>query len=439
MKLELQSLLSNPNEEKDQKKPQESSTNPDHNTNDHNNNNHNTNNNNRTYSDINRITANSHISKQPKPPNNSFAATMASEFIFTDHSHRRFNPLLESWILCSPHRSKRPWQGAREDAKKPNLPSYDEKCYLCPGNIRATGDSNPHYEATYVFPNDYPAVKLDQPDYVESNKEENIKSKLMKTEGVRGKCFVLCFDPNHSLSIPLMKVPNIVNVVNMWTKLYKDLQEEQRQGAPYKYLQIFENKGQAVGCSNPHPHGQAWCVDTIPTDIDKEITSMNKYVKANHSHLLGDYVELELQEKERLVVVNDSFIAVVPYWALWPFETLVIARTHLRSVLDFNDKHREDLASLLKELTTKYDNLFVTSFPYSMGLHQAPLDGSEEDINNSWFHMHFFPPLVRSATVKKFIAGFEMLCEPQRDLTSEQAASRLQELDGGKHFMEMGN
>lgn len=366
------------------------------------------------------------------------ATTMTQQFDFTDHSHRRFNPLTNSWILCSPHRSKRPWQGAREEAKKTKLPDFDEKCYLCPGNIRATGDSNPKYESTYYFMNDYPAVKLDQPEYIsdEADQKDEKKARLMKTQGVKGKCFVICFSPNHSSSLPMMSVPDITKVVDLWQELYLGLKNDSATGAaPYKYLQIFENKGAAMGCSNPHPHGQAWCLDVIPTEVQQEVNNMTNYVNENHSHLLGDYVELELKEKERLVAVNDSFIVVVPYWALWPFETLVVSREHLRSVEDFSPKHKQDLSEIIKTLTTKYDNLFNTFFPYSMGIHQAPFKGTEEEKNNSWFHMHFYPPLLRSATVKKFCVGFEMLGEAQRDITSEQAAKRLQDLDGETHFM----
>lgn len=366
---------------------------------------------------------------------------MTESFDFTNHSHRRFNPLTNSFVLCSPHRAKRPWQGAREELKKRVLPTYDPQCYLCPGNIRATGDSNPKYEATYIFPNDYPAVRLDQPDYVADNSEEDseiskLEDKLMIAQGVKGKCFVICFSPNHSLTLPSMTLEEITAVVDTWQKLYNDLKEQSLSGkAPYKYLQIFENKGFAMGCSNPHPHGQAWCLDKIPTEVDHELTNMTKYFKDNKSHLLGDYVKLEMKKKERIVAQNDSFIVVVPYWALWPFETLVISKEHLTSVAEFNKKQKQDLATILKKLTIKYDNLFNTSFPYSMGMHQAPVNCSEEERHNSWFHMHFYPPLLRSATVKKFCVGFEMLGEAQRDLTSEQAATRLQDLDGDVHYL----
>ena len=363
---------------------------------------------------------------------------MTQTFDFTNHSHRRYNPLNNRYVLCSPHRAKRPWQGAKEEIKKTLLPDYDPKCYLCPDNIRATGDVNPNYETTYIFPNDYPAVKLDQPDYTEDAQKNGLKKKLFKTQGVKGKCFVICFSPKHNVTIPLMSIDELTTVVNTWQTLYNDLLlETQQKVAPYKYLQIFENKGFAMGCSNPHPHGQAWCLDVVPTEVEDELNNMEKYYKENSSHLLGDYVQLEMQEKVRIVAENDSFIVVVPYWALWPFETLLISKEHLKSIRDFTDKHKYDLASILKTLTIKYDNLFNTSFPYSMGIHQEPFECSHEHHECAWFHMHFYPPLLRSATVKKFCVGFEMLGEAQRDLTSEQAAARLQELDGEKHYMEL--
>lgn len=360
----------------------------------------------------------------------------STEFDFTDHSHRRYNPLNDCWVLCSPHRAKRPWQGATEEIKKNTLPEYDPKCYLCPGNVRATGPTNPKYESTFVFPNDYAAVKLDQPDYSEKSTEDELENRLLVTQGVKGKCFVICFSPKHHLTLPLMDINEIQNVITTWQSLYVDLKNQALAGsAPYRYVQIFENKGSAMGCSNPHPHGQAWCLDTIPTEVDHLLSNLLKYYKKNNSHLLEDYVKLEQKKKERIVLENDSFIVVVPYWALWPFETLLISKSHLKSVEEFNAKHKLDLANILKKLTTKYDNLFNTSFPYSMGLHQAPFIASDEISQVSWFHMHFYPPLLRSATVKKFCVGFEMLGEAQRDLTSEQAAERLQNLDGDNHYL----
>lgn len=359
------------------------------------------------------------------------------EFDFTDHSHRRYNPLKGGYVLCSPHRSKRPWQGSKEEIKKGDLVSYDAKCYLCPGNVRASGEINPKYETTYIFRNDYSALKGDQPQYDSTQDEDTdeLEKRLLKVKGVRGKCFVVCFTPNHGVSLPLMKEETITEVISKWQELYKNLQEESSKGVlKLKYMQIFENKGLAMGCSNPHPHGQVWCLDTIPTEVGVEIMNLTKYHKENGAHLLDDYVKLEVKSKERVILQNDSFIVVVPYWALWAFEALVIAKQHLRSIKDFNENHKKDLASILKSLTIKYDNLFSTSFAYSMGIHQAPLHGTEEEIEMSWFHMHFYPPLLKSATIKKFCVGFEMLGEAQRDLTSEQAASRLQELDDEVHY-----
>lgn len=367
----------------------------------------------------------------------TFPPTPEMSFSFTDHSHRRYNPLSDTYVLCSPHRAKRPWQGAQEEVKKNTQPEYDPKCYLCPGNTRAANGTNPAYTSTYVFPNDFPAVQLDLLDYnaQEEENEDAAKKRLFQVLSVKGNCFVICFSPNHALTIPLMEEKAIKQVVDTWQNLYLDTQKQLLLGqAPYKYIQIFENKGLAMGCSNPHPHGQAWCLDVVPTEVSHELKNMSKYLSSNKSHLLGDYVRLELEEKTRIVCENDSFVVVVPFWALWPFETLLLAKTHLRSLADFLDKNKEDLASIIKTLTTKYDNLFKTSFPYSMGLHQAPLVASEEEKNSSWFHMHFYPPLLRSATVKKFCVGFEMLGEAQRDLTSEQAAARLQDLDGTTHY-----
>lgn len=370
-----------------------------------------------------------------------------STFSFSDHSHRRFNPLTNNYILCSPHRAKRPWQGAEESILATESPVYDEKCYLCPGNARALGgQTNPSYKTTYVFPNDFPAVQLEQPELdenalVESGDPEDVnrlKKRLLQVKSVQGNCFVICFSPNHSLTLPLMEHDAIVEVVATWKLLYMDTQKQSvAKEAPFEYLQIFENKGLAMGCSNPHPHGQAWCLDVVPTEVQHEFENMVAYTAKNGSHLLGDYVELEIAEKKRVVAINDSFIAVVPFWALWPFETLVIAREHIPSLEEFTQKNITDLALILKTLTIKYDNLFKTSFPYSMGLHQAKLGASKQEKDAAWFHMHFYPPLLRSATVKKFCVGFEMLGEAQRDLTSEQAAAKLQELDGDIHYSKV--
>lgn len=359
-------------------------------------------------------------------------------FDLTDHSHARYNPLTDSWVLVSPHRAKRPWLGQQEKPGKNDAPEYDPKCYLCPGNTRATGGENPKYTSTYIFQNDYAAVKLEQPEPDASvNGNDPLKQRLFQLKGVKGNCFVICFSPNHSLSLPQMSPKDITNVVSAWTDLYLKLEKEAKEEhKPFKYLQIFENKGTAMGCSNLHPHGQAWCLDSVPNEPAKEFVSFAKYEAKNGTHLLQDYVTLEEREKERIVYENDSFLVVVPYWAVWPFETMVVSKRRIPSLKQFTDKEREDLATTIRNLTIRYDNLFETSFPYSMGIHQAPLNASEEELKNAWFHMHFYPPLLRSATVRKFLVGFELLGEPQRDLTPEQATDRLKVLDGEEHYLK---
>ncbi|SCU78056.1 LAFA_0A04676g1_1 [Lachancea sp. 'fantastica'] len=364
--------------------------------------------------------------------------TLTPGFDYTDNSHRRYNLLTESWVLVSPHRAKRPWLGQQEKQYDSSCSlSYDSGCYLCPGNPRASGDVNPTYASTFIFPNDFSAVKAEQPPLEADPESSTLRARLIKAESVKGECFVICFSPQHNLTIPLMKCEAIEEVVKAWTDLFRKLEKEASvQHKPYRYLQIFENKGTAMGCSNLHPHGQAWCLSAIPSEVHQEFAAFEKYNHQHSSHLMGDYVLMELQERERVVLENDTFVVVVPYWAVWPFETMVVSKAHICSLNEIDDSQRKDLASITRQLTIKYDNLFETSFPYSMGIHQAPLNATPEEKENSWFHMHFYPPLLRSATVRKFLVGFELLGEPQRDLTAEQAAERLRHLNAEHHFSE---
>jgi UDPglucose--hexose-1-phosphate uridylyltransferase len=289
---------------------------------------------------------------------------------------------------------------------------------------------NPDYSHTWVFDNDFPAVQMDSPDqeFVSKSKLE-IASKLLRVKGVRGICRVICFSPNHSLTMAQMSVSEIKIIVDTWISEMIKLKDT------LNYVQLFENKGAVMGCSNPHPHGQLWATQEIPDEPQKEFNCLKKYKDKNGTCLLCDYVILETTDETRLVYQNDSFICVVPFWAIWPFETLILAKTHKHSLLDFSEKEKIDLADILSIITIKYDNLFKCSFPYSMGIHQAPFHG--DAILDSHFHIHFYPPLLRSATVKKFLVGYEfikfttryeMLGEPQRDITAEQAAERLKSL-----------
>ncbi len=339
--------------------------------------------------------------------------------------HRRFNPLRRQWVLVSPHRTARPWQGEVNPSSGFSNVHYDPACYLCPGNTRAGGHLTPKYESVYVFDNDYAALLPDSPP----SEPKPGTPELLRWSEERGRCRVLCFHPDHSLTLARMQVPDIRRVVDAWTEEYRTLGAEPN----FRYVQIFENRGAMMGASNPHPHGQIWTTEHIPDEPQAETDSLRDYRASRGTCLLCDYAALETKEKVRIVAENDGFLAVVPWWAVWPFETLVIAKPHLRSLPDFTDADRDALAAILKQLTTRYDNLFETSFPYTMGFHQAPTDGEPHE---EWhFHAHFYPPLLRSATVRKYMVGFEMLGMPQRDITPESAADRLQALPE-IHFMD---
>jgi UDPglucose--hexose-1-phosphate uridylyltransferase len=331
-----------------------------------------------------------------------------------DFPHRRYNPLTGEWILVSPHRTQRPWRGQVEQVPQENRPAYDPDCYLCPGNERAGGAArNPQYENTFVFTNDFAALLPDTPA------PELSPNSLLRTEGVQGTCRVMCFSPRHDLTLPELSIPDIRHVIDVWAEQVIELGEQ------YQWVQVFENKGAMMGCSNPHPHGQIWALEALPNEPNKENSQQQKYYAQSKTPLLLDYATLEVRLKERIVVENEHWLAVVPFWGIWPFETLLLPKRHVLRLPELADGERTSLAEILKRLLTRYDNLFETSFPYSMGWHGAPYLPADVSYEHWQLHAHIYPPLLRSATVKKFMVGYEMLAEAQRDLTPEGAAERL--------------
>jgi UDPglucose--hexose-1-phosphate uridylyltransferase len=337
-------------------------------------------------------------------------------FDIGEHSHRRFNALTREWIVVSPHRTKRPWQGQQEKPNTEVPPRYDPTCYLCPTNERAGGHRNPDYKSTFVFDNDFAALQADVP------KGGINERQLISAESERGICRVLCFSPDHSLTLAKMGTDDIAIVVDEWVSQYLDLGCKDF----INYVQIFENRGELMGASNPHPHCQIWATESLPNEPAKEINAQREYLDAIGACLLCDYLKLEQEKTERIILENDSFIVLVPFWAIWPFEAMIVSREHRRSIDEFSMTERTAFADALRRLTTRYDNLFQTPFPYSMGFHQKPTDGGEYEYIH--FHAHFYPPLLRSATVRKFMVGFELLGTPQRDITAESATERLRGL-----------
>lgn len=332
-----------------------------------------------------------------------------------DFSHKRFNILTGEWVLVSPHRAKRPWQGQNEAVANEQRPSHDPQCYLCAGNTRANGEKNPEYEHVFIFTNDFAALQEDSPQF-------SLDEGLLKAESEQGICKVICFSPDHSKSLADMAVEDIEKVVDAWQQQYREL----GANPAINYVQIFENKGAVMGCSNPHPHGQIWSQSTLPNEVEKKDQHQKAYFDKNKSSLLGNYLHQELNLKERIIYQNEDFVVLTPFWAVWPFETMIVPKVQAPNIANLSEREKMNFADAVSKITRAYDALFQTSFPYSSGIHQAPTNDGDQ---SHWhWHMSFYPPLLRSATVKKFMVGYEMFGSPQRDITAEQAVERLRQL-----------
>jgi UDPglucose--hexose-1-phosphate uridylyltransferase len=339
-----------------------------------------------------------------------------NHFDFREHSHRRYNPLTGEWIQVSPHRSKRPWQGQVEKIAGGQLPEYDKDCYLCPTNVRANGEINPAYPSTYAFTNDFAALVPEVPGGQIS--EEG----LLVAKSEKGLCRVICFSPRHDLTVAEMNASAIRKVIDLWISEYETLSRV----PDINYIQIFENKGAVMGCSNPHPHGQIWSQESLPVEPAKKQHYQRLYFDQHQETLLANYLRIEAKKDERIIFSNEHFVVLVPFWATWPFEAMVVPKRKMSRITEMTDAERDAFADAYRRLACRYDNLFETSFPYSAGIHQAPSDG---EAHPEWhWHMMFYPPLLRSATVKKFMVGYEMLANPQRDVTPEFAAQKLKSL-----------
>jgi UDPglucose--hexose-1-phosphate uridylyltransferase len=343
-----------------------------------------------------------------------------------ESTHNRLNPLTGEWVKVSPHRTKRPWQGQVEDIQKPSVNEYDPSCYLCPTNTRSNDESNPDYKETFVFKNDFSSLLEDTNSLSSSFGPNN----MLKAKGEKGICKVICFSPRHDLTVARMEIKNIVKIIQVWREQYNELAKK----SFINHVQIFENKGAIMGCSNPHPHGQIWAEEVIPNLPQIELEKQSEYFNKNNSAMLLDYAQYELKQNTRVVYSNEDFIIVVPFWAIWPYETMIIPlRKAFTSLNDLSPENDINLAKAINVLTIKYDNLFKSNFPYSMGVHQKPTN--KDKYCGNIMHFHYFPPLLRSATVKKFMVGYELLAMAQRDITAEAAAKQLRDLSS-THYLK---
>ncbi|MFT4848149.1 MAG: UDPglucose--hexose-1-phosphate uridylyltransferase [Sediminicola sp.] len=332
-----------------------------------------------------------------------------------DYSHKRFNILTGEWVLVSPQRAKRPWQGQQESVSNEVRPAHDSSCYLCSGNNRINGEQNPDYKDVFVFTNDFGALQTTSPKF-------SINKGFFKAESEQGICKVICFSPDHSKSLADMNIEDIHKVVRTWQEEYTVLGANDS----INYVQIFENKGAVMGCSNPHPHGQIWSQSTLPNEVDKKDKQQLEYYNKNQTSLLGGYLSQELEASERIIYQNNDFVVLIPFWAVWPFETMIIPKKEYTNITEISETESMAFADAISKITIAYDTLFKCSFPYSSGIHQAPTNGEQ---NKHWhWHMSFYPPLLRSETVKKFMVGYEMFGSPQRDITAEQAAMTLKKI-----------